>query len=122
MLDRMKPITWTILTVWLIARYYDSQNIYYKIDALPVHFIIWQFIYLMCKWQDRELQWSFFILQQTSCCISTAMTPFFVYDIVCLYLSFQFIITSLWMLPFYDTQVEENHFLFYYDQKRLYIL
>ncbi len=32
-------------------------------DVLTVNFIVWQFIYLMCKWKNLELKWPFLIFQ-----------------------------------------------------------
>jgi len=100
--DRMKPMILTILVGWLITRYYDSQNIYYNIDMLTVYFIVWQFIYLMCKWEDLELKWPFLILQQASCCISISITTFLWHEIIFRYLPFQFKIIFLWLYSLYD--------------------
>jgi hypothetical protein len=86
----MKPMILTISIGWLITRYCDSQNTYYSIDVLTVHFIVLQFIYLLCKWEDLELEWPFFILQQASCCISTCIEAFLFHDILLRYLPFQF--------------------------------
>jgi hypothetical protein len=36
----MKPMILTISVGWLITRYCDSQNTYYSIDVLTVHFIV----------------------------------------------------------------------------------
>jgi hypothetical protein len=100
--DRMKSMILTILVGWLITRYYDSQNIYYNRDMLTVYFIVWQFIYLMCKWEDLELEWPFLILQQASCCISISITTFLWHEIIFRYLPFQFKIIFLWLYSLYD--------------------
>lgn len=56
LLDRAKPMIMTSLIGWLIIRYYDDHNVYYKIDVLTAYFIIWRIIYLMWKWKDLELE------------------------------------------------------------------
>jgi len=100
--DRLKPIILTILVGWLITRYFDNKNIYYKMDVLTVDFIVWQFIYLMCKWEDLELKWPLLILQQASCCISSSIMAFLVHDIMSVYFPFQLKIIWLWLYSLYD--------------------
>jgi hypothetical protein len=101
-LHRMQPMIITILVGWLINRYCDDCNIYYKIDVLTAYFIIWQIIYLMWKWKDLELEWPFLILQQASCCISTCITAFLFNEFIFRYFPFEFKISSLWIVSFYD--------------------
>jgi hypothetical protein len=100
--DCMKSMILTIFVGWLITRYCDSQNIYINIDVLTVYFIVWQFIYLMRKWERLELEWPFLILQQASCCISMSITTFLRHDVIFVYLPFQFKIIFLWLFSLYD--------------------
>jgi hypothetical protein len=92
----------TISIGWLITRYYDSQDTYYTIDILTVHFIIWQFIYPMYNWVNYELQWPVFFLQQISCCISNCLDAYFYHELVLRYLPFKYKMIFLWLLSFYD--------------------
>ena len=101
-LDRMKPISLTILIVGLFTRYCNNFNVCYQMDMFTVHLFVWQFIYLMCKWEDLELMWPCLILQQASCCISSSITTFFLHDIVFLDFPFQWKITFLWLCSLCD--------------------
>jgi len=49
--NTINMIIMTYLTVCLLARYCDNENVSYQIDTLTVYFIVWQFTYLMCIWQ-----------------------------------------------------------------------
>ncbi|CAF2997196.1 unnamed protein product, partial [Rotaria sp. Silwood2] len=95
-------IIYTILFVWLWARYCNNKNCWYQLDILTVYFLVWQFIYLMCKWEFYELSWPLLILQQASGCVSTSVTIFFSYDIAYRYIPFQFKIGFLWLFSLYD--------------------
>ena len=99
---RIKPMVLTILVVWLIMRYFDNHNIYYKMDMLTLYFIVWQFIYLMCKWEVLELKWPSLILQQGSCCISTSIVAFLFNDMIFVYFPFQIKIGFLWFFTLCD--------------------
>jgi len=98
----IRMIISTILIPWLLARYCDNQNCWYQLDILTVYLIVWQFMYLMCKWEFVELSWPLLLLQQTSCCVSTSVTAFFYYDIVFHDLPFRFFIGFLWLFSLYD--------------------
>lgn len=71
-------------------------------DMLTVYFIVWQFIYLMCKWEVLELKWPLLILQQASCCISSSIVAFLFNDIIFVYFPFQLKIVFLWLYSLYD--------------------
>jgi hypothetical protein len=99
---KMKPMIMTILVGWLITRYCDGQNTYYRIDVITIHFVVYQLIYLMCKWEAYELEWPFFILQQASCCIYSCITAFLSHELMLRYFPFQFKIIFLWICSLYD--------------------
>jgi len=98
----MKLITLTILMVWLFACYCNNYNVCYQIDVLTVYFIVWQFIYLMCKWEDLELESPFLILHQASCCVSTSITTYLIHDVILLHFPFQWKIIFLWLYSLFD--------------------
>jgi hypothetical protein len=100
--DRLKPIILTILVSWLITRYFDNKNIYYKMEVLSIYFIVWQFIYLLSKWEDLELKCPLLIIQQASCCASSSIMAFLFHDIMFVYFPFQFKIIYLWLYSLYD--------------------
>ncbi len=99
---RVKPIILTILVSWLITRYFDNKNIYYKMDVLSIYFIVWQFIYLLSKWEDLELKCPLLIIQQASCCASSSIMAYLFHDIIFVYFPFEFKIIWLWLYSLYD--------------------
>jgi hypothetical protein len=100
--DRLKPIILTIFVSWLITRYFDNKNIYYKMDVLSIYFIVWQFIYPLSKWEDLELKYPLLIIRQASCCASSSIMAFLFHDIMFVYFPFQFKIICLWLYSLYD--------------------
>ncbi len=113
----IEPMTLTIFVGWLITRYCDSQNTYYRIDVITVHFIVWQFMYLMCKWKDRELEWPIFHSS------TSILLHFYLYYRI----SSEWIFSSLFTISiendFFINMVlvwyvsRRQSFLFYYYQK-----
>jgi hypothetical protein len=102
MFGRIKPIALTTIVSWLITRYFDNKYIYYKMDMLSIHLIVWQFSYLLSKWEDLKLKCPLCIIQQASCCISRSILAFLFHDIVFVYFPFQFKIIYLWLFSLYD--------------------
>jgi len=102
LIDRMKPMIMTIFVGWLITRFCDRQHPYYRIDVITVHFVVCQFISLMYKWQDFELESPFPMVQQASCCISACVRAFLQHEFSLRYFPFQFKILVLWMMSFFD--------------------
>jgi len=98
----IRMILYTICIVWLLTRYCDNKSCWAQFDILTIYFIVWQFMYLMCKWEFVELSWPLLILQQAACCLSTSITAFFSYDILLRYVPFQFNIAYLWLFALYD--------------------
>ncbi len=45
----------TILNVWLLARWYDGFNNWYSVDIFTVHILVWQFSYLISAWCFHQL-------------------------------------------------------------------
>ncbi|UJR18129.1 hypothetical protein I4U23_005029 [Adineta vaga] len=83
-------------TLRVICSFQGRQNIF------TVYFLVWQFMYVMCKWECYELSWPLLIFQQASSCISSSLTVFFLYDILYRYVPFQLKIIFVWSLSLYD--------------------
>ncbi|CAF4079668.1 unnamed protein product [Rotaria sp. Silwood1] len=75
-INRIRTIILMILIIWLLTRYYDNRILWHQIDIVTLYFIVWQIIYLICKWDEGEPIWPILIVQQVSCCLSTSITAF----------------------------------------------
>jgi hypothetical protein len=92
----------TPLIVWLLARYCEDKDLCYQVDVFTVYLLVWQFIYLMCKWEEHDFSYPFLILQQGSLRVSASFLAFFYYDFMFRYLTIQFNFALLWLWSLYD--------------------
>jgi hypothetical protein len=102
LLNRVRPIIQTTLIVWLLARYCEGKDLYYSVDVFTIYLLVWQCVYVMCKWEDNELSFPFLILQQGSLCISAAVMTFLFYDFQYRFFPIQFNFALLWLWALYD--------------------
>jgi len=101
--NTINMIIMTYLTVCLLSRYCDNENVWYQFDTLTVYFIVWQFTYLICIWEAYDLSWPHLILPQASCCLSMSIKALFMYEVCWHNVSFQYKIAYLWLHSLYDT-------------------
>jgi hypothetical protein len=100
--NRICSVIKVILIVWLLARYCEDKEIWFRVDVLTIYFLVWQCTYLTCKWEDHGLSCPLLILQQGSLCISISLTAYFYYDLIFQYLPIQFNFVFLWLWSLYD--------------------
>jgi prepilin signal peptidase PulO-like enzyme (type II secretory pathway) len=97
-----KFIVFTLIVVWYAARFFNALSLSCQIDVFTVFFVVWQFIYLICKWHAQELPYFSFTLYQASLCIFTAFISYASYDIVLRYLPVQYKFVFLWLIAIQD--------------------
>jgi len=91
----------TILNVWLFARWYQSLHLWYSIDAFTVYLLVWQLSYLIFQWCYHRLSWPSIILYQGSICILSAIKAFVFHDLFGRYFP-TIILVLLWISSFND--------------------
>jgi hypothetical protein len=85
-----------------LARFIDSIELQYQPDILTVYLSVWQFMFLVWKWQLQELFSPVIFIEQASFCIFTAFLSFIAYDTTYRYIPFQIILLSFWLLSIVD--------------------
>ena len=91
----------TILNVWLFARWCQSLHLWYPLDAFTVYLLLWQFSYLISQWCYHRLSWPSIILYQGSICILSAIKAFIFYDLFSRYFP-TIMLVLLWISSFND--------------------
>ena len=96
------PVFCTFLIAWLIARCYDGAVLYYPVDTITVHLLVWQCAGLMYGWQMHELPWFSLSLHQGSTCVLLAFVAFHFYELCIRYLSVGSRLCFAWFLSIHD--------------------
>jgi hypothetical protein len=96
------PVFCTFLSAWFIARCCEGTVLYYPVDTITVHLLVWQFVGLMYAWQMHKLPWFSLSLHQASTCVLLAFAAFYLYELCIRYLSVRFRLGFAWFLSIYD--------------------
>ena len=91
----------TILNVWLLARWCDSLSLWYPVDTVTVHLVIWQLSYVVFHWCFHQLSWPFVFLYQASICLLTATYAFVLYEFALRYVP-SAVPVMVWFVAFED--------------------
>jgi hypothetical protein len=49
------PVIATIICGWLVGRLWDGIDLWYKVDTIAIYFLIWQVIFIIIKWELKQL-------------------------------------------------------------------
>ena len=96
------PVLCAFLITWFIARYCDGDVMYYPVDTITVHLLVWQCVGLMSSWQMHELPWFSLSLHQGSTCVLLAFVAFYTYELFVQYLSVRSRVSFAWLLSIFD--------------------
>jgi hypothetical protein len=88
--------------VWIIARLCNGLNLCCQLDVFTVYFIVWQFIYVIYKWNLFELPYFSFTLRQGLFCLSESIFAFVMHHIWLRYASVLLIFAFLWLSALAD--------------------
>ncbi len=98
----IRPLIATIICGWLVGRLWDGVDLWYKVDIITIYFLIWQVIFVIAKWELKQLPMLSFTFYQGWLCVLMAFGAFTVYNAIFRYLSMQIIFVFFWMLSFAD--------------------
>ena len=96
------PALCTFVVAWFIARYCDGNVLFYPLDTITVHLLVWQCVGLMCSWQMHELLWFSLRLHQGFSCVLLAFIAYYLYELFLRYLSVRCQLGVIWFLTIYD--------------------
>ncbi|UJR07114.1 hypothetical protein I4U23_011402 [Adineta vaga] len=98
----IRPIIATLICGWLIARLLDGVDCCYKIDVVSVYFLIWQVMFVITKWELKQIAVCSPAFNRGSTIVILALGAFTAYDTICRYLSTQVSFIFFWMVSFAD--------------------
>ncbi|CAF3580373.1 unnamed protein product [Rotaria sordida] len=83
----VRPLIATIIIGWLLARFFDAFYWRYQIDMLTIYFLIWQFMFVIVKWESEEVPIFSFGVHRVWLCMSVAFGAFITHNTVFRYVS-----------------------------------
>jgi hypothetical protein len=98
----IRTVIYTIISGWFIARFCDGYDISCQIDSLTVHFLIWQIIFIITKWESDALPLFSVNIYRGWLIIMVAAISFLNYDIMLRYLPIQMNFVNMWIYSLVD--------------------
>ncbi len=95
----------SLFTVWAVdffARYLDFIKLQWQTDILTVYLFVWQFIFIVCKWQIHQLLPPVVIIEQGMFCLFLAFLSFTFYDVFFRYIPFEVSLLWFWVMSVVD--------------------
>jgi hypothetical protein len=98
----LRIILFTIWAVDFLSHYADFIKLRYSIDMLTIYLFVWQFMFIVWKWQIHELFSPIVIIEQGSFCMFSAFLSFIIYDIFYRYIPFKISLLWFWLMSIGD--------------------
>jgi hypothetical protein len=98
----VRIILFTMLAFDYLARYFDCIKCQYQVDVLTVYLFVWQFMFIVWKWQIHQLFSPVVIIEQGSFCVFLAFLSFFFYDVLFRYIPFKINLIWFWLMSIAD--------------------
>jgi hypothetical protein len=92
-----EPVVYTIFISWLTGRFWDGLNLWYKIDVFTVYFVIWQILFVIHKWERKQVPVLSRNFYRGWLCLLMACQAIVFYDAIFSYLPFLHMFNYFWI-------------------------
>lgn len=98
----IRPLIAIIICGWLMGRLWDNVGLWYEVDMITIYFLIWQVIFIITKWELKQLPISSLGFYRGWSCTWWAFGAFIAHDTIFRYLSTQIRFIFFWMVAVAD--------------------
>ncbi len=89
-------VFYTIISAWIVGRFFDGRYLWYQVDIFTMYFLIWQIMLIISLWEYNELPLLSVTIYRGWLCLGIATNAFMFHDNLVRYLPFVFRFCLFW--------------------------